>query len=170
MEKEVHKILIIGPPGSGKSTLAKKLEPIFKLPIIHLDALFWGPNWKHPGRVAWREKLKAILARDKWIAEGGINNLEMRVKSADMIIHLDFPTPLCFFRVLKRYIQCFFKPRLDCPKNCPNKMDIKFIKYILTFYKRTPFIQQVLEKYQDGRKMIVLNSRREVEAFFNSLS
>jgi len=40
----MKKILIIGSPGSGKSTLSKKLKEKLKLPLIHLDKIFWKPN------------------------------------------------------------------------------------------------------------------------------
>ena len=40
------KITIIGPSGSGKSTLAKQLGDFYEVPVIHLDSLYFNPNWQ----------------------------------------------------------------------------------------------------------------------------
>ena len=41
----MNKIIVIGSSGSGKSTLSKQLSNILDIPVYHLDALFWKPNW-----------------------------------------------------------------------------------------------------------------------------
>ena len=40
------RILLIGCPGSGKSTLAKRIGKVTSLPVIHLDTIYWLPNWE----------------------------------------------------------------------------------------------------------------------------
>ena len=37
-----NKIMVIGCPGGGKSTFARALGEIIKLPVYHLDMLFWN--------------------------------------------------------------------------------------------------------------------------------
>ena len=41
----MKKIMIIGSGGAGKSTLSVKISNILNLPLFHLDAIFWKPNW-----------------------------------------------------------------------------------------------------------------------------
>ena len=41
----MQRIIIIGCGGAGKSTLARKLGEVLDLPVVHLDQLFWKPNW-----------------------------------------------------------------------------------------------------------------------------
>lgn len=41
----MNRIIVIGSSGSGKSTLSRKLSKSLDLPVYHLDALFWKPNW-----------------------------------------------------------------------------------------------------------------------------
>ena len=39
-----QKIIVIGCPGSGKSYFSKELAKKTKLPVIHLDMIYWKPN------------------------------------------------------------------------------------------------------------------------------
>ncbi len=45
MKFNYKKILIIGCGGSGKSTLARQMGEKFALPVVHLDKIYWLPNW-----------------------------------------------------------------------------------------------------------------------------
>jgi adenylate kinase family enzyme len=56
-----ERILIIGPPGAGKSTLAIKLAEKTKLPLVHLDRLFWNPGWVDSDRSEFDLRLKRVL-------------------------------------------------------------------------------------------------------------
>ena len=49
----MKRILIIGNGGSGKSTFAKKLHKKLNLELIHLDNLFWKPNWVQTPKLEW---------------------------------------------------------------------------------------------------------------------
>jgi len=40
----MKRVMIIGGSGSGKSTLARQLGEITKLPIIHIDKMYWKPH------------------------------------------------------------------------------------------------------------------------------
>ena len=41
------KILIKGHAGSGKSTLGKILSRHYRIPVLHLDSVYWLPEWQH---------------------------------------------------------------------------------------------------------------------------
>lgn len=41
----VFRVVIHGNSGTGKSTLASRLGPILNVPVLHLDKIYWRPNW-----------------------------------------------------------------------------------------------------------------------------
>ena len=57
----MNRIAIIGSPGSGKSTLALKLSEILHIPVVHLDQLFWSPNWEPVDRPVFIDRLSHAM-------------------------------------------------------------------------------------------------------------
>lgn len=166
MSSSYHRVILIGNSGSGKSTLAQKIGDQLDLPVHHLDIHFWGPNWQHPHEEEWRGKLLTFLKEEKWVIEGGINNLESRVEAADLILYFDFPTWLCLYRCLRRYVRYLFESEPLLPPDCKNKLTWFFIKYILTFHTtRRKMIEETLEKYKDSRKILTFKTQTDVDDF-----
>ena len=124
---DYQRILIIGSGGSGKSTLTEKLSPLTNLPAVHLDALYWRENWQHVETEEFDRLLEAQLSKEKWILDGNFNRtLEMRLKSADFVIYLDFPAPICVWGVIKRVLRYHGNTRPDMGKGCPEKFDLTY--------------------------------------------
>jgi len=99
-----NKIAIIGNSGSGKSTLANKLGKRLSLPVHHIDLHFYIEEAQLTTGEEWTQKLTEFLAKDKWVVEGGGDNLELRIDRADIIVFFDIPTYVCLWRVVKRYV------------------------------------------------------------------
>jgi adenylate kinase family enzyme len=59
----MKRIIIIGSGGAGKSTLAKRLGEISNLPVLHLDKLYWQPNWQEPNKTDWENKVSELLKK-----------------------------------------------------------------------------------------------------------
>jgi hypothetical protein len=53
--RSMKKIVVIGSGGSGKSMFSQELGEITGLPVIHLDKLFWRPNWTRTPEEEWLE-------------------------------------------------------------------------------------------------------------------
>lgn len=134
----MQRVLIVGCSGSGKSTLAKRLAALTGLPLVHLDAWYWRPGWRAPEAGAWRETVEALASRPAWIMDGNYSGtLALRLARADTLIHLDYPTATCLWRVLRRTARGFGTNRDgELAEGCPERWDWPFLKYILTYRRR----------------------------------
>ena len=67
----MKKIIVIGCMGSGKSTFAEKLHRKTKIPLFHLDNIWWKADRTHISREEFDSELNRIMQGDSWIIDGG---------------------------------------------------------------------------------------------------
>ncbi len=60
----MKKILIIGSGGAGKSTFARRLHKATGIDVIHLDKVFWRPNWVETPKDEWKKTVENLLKKD----------------------------------------------------------------------------------------------------------
>lgn len=131
---DLRRIMIIGGPGSGKSTLARRIGERTDLPITHLDAVFWQPGWIEPDKAEFNDRVREIIAEDRWVIEGGYSGTyPERATRADLIIFLEVAMPVRLFRTIKRSIQYYGKSRPDLSEGCAEKLDPSFIHWVATW-------------------------------------
>ena len=110
-----RRVIVTGLAGSGKSTLSLALGAKTGLPVIHLDLHFWKPGWVAPSEAEWREKQRAVLAGDAWIADGNYHEtLDYRLELADSVVFLDLPWWRCSGRAFLRG----FRMPGELPEGC----------------------------------------------------
>ncbi|MGL4319618.1 MAG: AAA family ATPase [Paracoccaceae bacterium] len=115
----MQRIMIVGGPGSGKSTLAQVLGARTGLPVYHMDHIHWQAGWVERKKAEKIRLASEIEARDAWIFEGGLSATYVnRAARADMLIWLDLPVGLRFWRVIKRTVVCNGRGRPDLPEDC----------------------------------------------------
>lgn len=130
----MERILVIGCCGAGKSTLATELAERTGLPLVHLDKLYWRPNWQPVTAEEFDARLAEVLTGEKWILDGNFNRtLETRLERCDTVIWLDFPRYLCVWGVLSRVLRNYGKTRPDMGDGCPERLDPAFLKYVWQF-------------------------------------
>ena len=163
--------MIIGCGGSGKSTLAKHIQQRTGLELIHLDQVFWKPGWVNDPKEVWIEKNKNLLEKESWIMDGNYGStMDMRMKKSDTIIFMDTPTWLRLYRVLKRGIIYYGKSRPDMPRDCPERLSIEFLHYILFYNKtRRPGILGKLKERKKGQQVYIFKKQVEINNFLGSL-
>jgi len=163
--------MVVGCCGAGKSTLSRKLYEKLELPLYHLDQYYWHPNWKETPKPEWTEIVQLLSKKDQWIVDGNYTGtMEIRLKRAETVIFLDYPTWKCLWRVIRRIFKYKGKSRPDMVKGCNERFDLSFLHYVLFFNsKRRKSILKLIDKYTDSAKILILKNDREVDKYLIGL-
>ena len=167
----MERIMIIGCGGSGKSTLARELGEKLKLPVIHLDQIFWSPgNWQHLERDTFDERLRQEMEKPRWILDGNYDRtLPMRLEKCDTVIYLDYNRFVCLFGWLKRVIANWGKTRADMGPHCNERLDPKFAKWLWTFNKKNRRKYHAILAEQKNKEIYIFKNRRQLRKFLRGL-
>ena len=160
----MKRIIVIGCPGSGKTTFAEKLKDKIGLPLFYLDAIWHRPDRTHISREEYDMRLAEILALDSWIIDGNYSRtIESRISACDTVFLFDLPAKVCLEGAISR----LGKERYDLPW-IDTVLDPKFKKEIEEFGdKNLPTIYALIDKYKDGKLVVIFKSREEADAFLN---
>ena len=163
----MKKVIVIGCPGSGKTTFALKLNEITGIPLYHLDAIWHKPDKTHIPREEFDSRLADILVTDSWIIDGNYKRtIEMRMKECDAVFLFDLPVEECIKGVTER----IGKKRADMPW-IETELDGEFRRFIEAFPCDTlPYVYELIERYKEGKQVIVFKSREEADFFIKKLS
>ena len=170
----MERILIIGNAGAGKSTLARLLADKTKLPLIHLDRLYWCGHWQHRSREEFDRLLQGELERPRWIIDGNFTRtIPKRLEYADTVIFLDLPTLTCLWGITKRLLQNYGKTRQDMGGNCPEKWDknkISLYRGVLTFRKQRRKNLLALLENKKGIQVLHFKSRKQAKKWLENFT
>jgi adenylate kinase family enzyme len=102
---------VIGPVASGKSTLARYLGSRLALPVVELDELYWASDRTFTDD-EWPAIHRRLLEPERWIIAGDYRAVAAdRLAAADLVVWLDLPRPLCWWRACRRRSTV---PRVAC--------------------------------------------------------
>jgi adenylate kinase family enzyme len=164
----VRRVVILGGSGAGKSTLARKLGAALRVPVIHMDALFWNPGWQECETEEFRRRTIAAHAGDAWVSDGNYSTKtwDIRIPRSDAIIWFLPPRMQRVRRVLTRWLSNLGTVREDIGPGCPEKIDWPFIQFTWKYdHAVQPRHAEHLKSFNAGDRTIVLRSDREAEAF-----
>jgi adenylate kinase family enzyme len=100
------RIVVVGTTSSGKSTLASQLAQKISADFIELDALHWEPNWVEAPDKVFRERVIKATNSMSWVVAGNYSAVRDVVwLRAEVIIWLDYPFHIVFWRLLTRTIR-----------------------------------------------------------------
>jgi adenylate kinase family enzyme len=165
----MRRVMVIGSGGAGKSTFALRLGALLDIPVIHLDAEHWRPGWVEPPKEEWRRKVEGLVSGDAWVIDGNYSGtLPLRLAACDTVVFLDLPRAVCLWRALKRALAFRNTTRPDMAAGCPEKIDLKFLRWVWDYPSRTrPKVLELLGENSEGRRVVRLRSRAEVEKFLS---
>lgn len=163
----MRRVLVIGSGGAGKSTLARRLGEALDIEVVHLDVEHWRPGWVEPSKDEWKRKVEELLRGEEWIIDGNYSGtMEMRLAACDTVVFIDLPRTLCVWRALKRVVTYRHGRRPDMAEGCEESFDLKFLKWIWDYPKRTqPKVLRLLEENARVKRVYRLRTRAEVEYF-----
>lgn len=161
----MKKVIVCGGSGSGKSVFARKLSDALRLPLYHLDNVFWNPDATHVSREVFDRRLDVILGYDRYVIDGEYGRtLEKRITSADTVFYFDLPLADRLAGAAARVGTV----RRDIPW-VEERFDPEFEAYIRSYdAEQRPKTLGLLEKYAD-RNVIVFRSRKEADDYAASL-
>ncbi len=169
----MERVLVIGSPGAGKSTAAERLAASLRVPVHHLDMLFWQPGWREPRREEFEGRLARVLAEPAWVVDGNyLWTLPKRLAVADAVLWLDFPTSTCLHGVLARWVRFRGQQRPDMAPHCPEKVDWTFLWYVVRWRARhvRPLGGQLAEAAARGLGVHRVHSREELERWLGQVA
>jgi adenylate kinase family enzyme len=179
MDKVHHiKIVVVGTSGSGKTTLAMKIKATLRIPHIHLDSLYWLPNWQERSVEEFRRITKeALSATDSWVCDGNYSAVRDLIwREATHIIWLNYSPGLVFWRGLKRTCRRVFLKEEFIHGNYESFTHAflsrnSILWWILTTYrtrrKTYPFLLAAEQKKRDVNVIIVCHPH-ELEKFLQN--
>lgn len=162
----MKRAVVIGCSGSGKSVFSRKLRDVTGLTLYYLDMIWHKPDGTNISREEFDEKLRSIISRDSWIIDGNYQRtLETRIKACDTVFLFDLPTETCIEGALSR----IGKKREDMPW-FENELDPEFRQWIESFRtNQLPEIYRLLEKYKNGRQIVIFRTREQADKFIEKL-
>lgn len=166
----MNRILVIGCPGAGKTTLSRALGERLKLPVVHLDTLYWRDNWHHVSREEFDRLLREALDKPLWILDGNYDRtLEIRLEHCDSVVFLDYPRIVCLWGAVRRILRNYGKSRPDMGGCCRERLDFSFFRYIWNY--RQDNRERILPLLAQTRVPVcTLHSRRETRRFLAEVS
>ena len=162
----LKRICVIGCCGSGKSYLSVNLQKKSKLPLYHLDNIFWYDDWKQISKDKLRERVEKIVNKDKWIIDGTYKGtFKQRLKRADLVIYMKLNINSC----LNGYLYRLNHPeiRQGIPETCIEAYDQEFVDYIKNYQQINKQIAKMLKDYHGN--LLTIKSKKQRQQFNNSL-
>jgi len=160
--RTAERVLMIGCSGSGKSTLARELCERLGLPHVSMDReIFWMPGWRPRPRAEALERLKDIVAGERWVIDGtSPGTLPLRLPRSHLVLWLRPPRRVSLYGVVSRWLRHRGRTRPCMADDCPERINREFLSYVWNFERtESPEIEAALAAHGAGVPVCVLKSR-----------
>jgi hypothetical protein len=182
-KKHLSRVVIYGSPGSGKSTLAKKLATMLNIPVIHLDDIFWLPNWVEMKQTQFRDYVSNFIKNNSnWIIDGNYSRVrDLILPHATLAIYINLPTYTVIWRLFSRTVSRNTPLKLahvtPLPKNIEqtggDEEGILKPFFELSYYailhklRKREKMKQEIDSVIGIENLIIFNNAREIKDFLS---
>ena len=113
------RVLFYGVTGSGKSSAAHAFAAASGLPEYSADDdIGWLPGWQQRSEDQQRLIAEDVAGRDRWVLDSAYGLWrDIIVPRAELVVALDYPRWLSFFRLLRRSLQRIITKQPVCNGN-----------------------------------------------------
>lgn len=137
--------------------------------MIHIDQLNWQPGWVESTKPELQRKLANATSDERWVIDGNYGGtMAQRLERADTVVYLDFPIPLCLWRLVRRWWTYRKTARPDMTEGCPERIDFAFLWYVAWWRSGPgPRTEARLKAYRGT--VVRLHGPRELERWLAAL-
>ncbi|MET0959412.1 MAG: topology modulation protein [Psychrobacillus psychrotolerans] len=134
--------------------------------------MFWKVNWTPTYKEEQKNVQHELVKKEEWIIDGNYNGtLDIKLHAADTIIFVNISRVICIYRVFKRMIKHRGNTRPDMADGVIERFDIDFLKWVWDYPKtKKPIVLKKLDQLSNDKKVIILNSPRDVQLFLNHVT
>jgi adenylate kinase family enzyme len=157
----MRRIAVLGCGGSGKTYLARQLAQVLDLPLTHLDAVYYGADWRPVPPEDFARTQHDLVQQPGWVIEGNYaSTLPVRLAAADTVIFLDLPAVTCLTGILQRRWR--YRGGQHAREGVYDRITWEFVRYVLG-YRRTmrPRVRALIAEHGHQAQLITLTSRRQ---------
>ena len=157
---QVQRVVVLGMGGAGKSVLARRLGAAWALPVLHLDAVFWGPGWRPTPPEVWRDVVAGLAAGERWVIEGAYPEVvDLALPRAQLAVFLELPRWVTLPRLVLRPLRR--PPGVDLPRGLEHVVDRENLGWAWRWpEQQRPAVVAALHAF--AGEAVVLRSRRAV--------
>lgn len=173
----MNRIAVVGVTGSGKTKLAERIASRLKITHIEIDSVYWEENWEPISLEVFRQQIDTETRRDSWVMDGNYSKVRDLVWGrADVLVWLDFPLLLVFWRLLKRSLsrirsrETLWHGNRETFRGMFLSRDSLFLWLLKSYpHQKKAYPLLVTEPLYNHLELVRLKSPREVENWLNNL-
>lgn len=160
----MQRVMIVGACGAGKTVLANRLGDLLGLPVLHLDALRYQPDWSLVDDDAFAAAQRRAVTGPRWVIDGNsLATLDIRARAADTIIVLDLHPAICLLGILHRRWRYHGGQH---PDGVFDRITPEVVRYVWSYRARhLPRVLKVIAAHGPNATLIQLTRRRDVARF-----